>query len=303
MSSLASLSAIHTAIVTPFRNGKIDEGAFEKICKTQMEVGAGIVVGSDIGEGLTLDETELVRLVQIASSVSSDRVSILCYVEASMRRDFDEMARLLTHRGATSIICRFPRFSSFSETEAYACVRRMCHMIDRPVFFEHREIEGRFVMSEQKIDALYRAGLIHGLVLCELDPTGLLSRQASLGDEFIQLIDDDRLAACHIASGGQGWITAVGNIAPQACMQLLSTWNSGDVAKFRVLRDVLSSASIALNCTHPSVGLKAILKQSGVSDGTVRNPLRCLQSEAEQHLLKALTAVKSLDRVARRGRD
>jgi dihydrodipicolinate synthase/N-acetylneuraminate lyase len=139
--------------------------------------------------------------------------------------------------------------------------------------------------------------------LCELDPVGLLSQQASLGDEFIQLIDDDRLAACHIASGVQGWIAAVGNIAPQACIQLLSTWNSGDVAKCCVLRDVLSSASIALNCIHPSVGLKAILKQGGVSDGTVRNSLRCLQSETEQHLLKTLTAIKSLDRVARRGWD
>jgi len=303
MPSLTSLSAIHTAIITPFRNGEIDEGTFEKLCKIQMEVGAGIVVGSDIGEGLTLDESELVRLVQIASSVSSDRVSILCYVEASTRRDSDEMARLLIHRGATSIICRFPRFSSFSEAEAYACVRRMCHMIDRPVFFEHRAIEGRFVMSEQKIEALYRAGLIHGLILSELDPAGLLSRQASLGDELFQLIDDDRLAACHIASGGQGWITAVGNIAPKACTQLLSTWNRGDVAEFRVVRDVLSSASTALNSTHPSIGLKAVLKHSGVSDGTVRNPLKCLEGDAEQNLLKALCALRTLDRVARRGWD
>jgi 4-hydroxy-tetrahydrodipicolinate synthase len=303
MSLPLSFGGIHTAVITPFRDDRLDETAFHRLCEEQIEVDAGLVVGSEIGEGPSLGEAELLRLVQIASDISHNRTPVLAYLDFSRHRHSDELAQLLIRHGASALICRLPNSSTFCPEEAQSCIRRTCHAIDRPIFIEHCDTATRSLFSEEAIESLFQSSLIYGLILDHLDPSSLSRRQAALGEDFMQLVMDDRLAACHIAAGGQGWITAIGNVAPRACAQLVSTWNVSDVHQFRMVRDVLSSTSHALNSVHPSVGLKAVLKQSAICDGSVRAPLRCLHQTAEHALLQAVSRLQSLDHTARRGRD
>ncbi|MCB8875361.1 dihydrodipicolinate synthase family protein [Acidisoma silvae] len=303
MSVLLDYNRVYTALVTPFRDGRIDEEAFQILCDKQLEARTDLVIGSDIGEGLSLGESELLRLVEIANDTSRRRSLVLAYLDFSMHRQTDDLAQLLIRGGADALICRLPHSSSFGPEEAQSCIRRVSHAIDRPVFVEHGDALLRPHISEDMIESLFRSDLIYGLVLNHLDPIRFSRRQSILGETFVQLIADDRLAACHIAAGGQGWISPIGNVAPRACAQLVSTWNLSDVGQFRTIRDVLISSSCALNAVHPSVGLKAILKKSGIADGSVRAPLRCLHQTAESTLLHAVAALQNLDRAARRGRD
>jgi 4-hydroxy-tetrahydrodipicolinate synthase len=282
--------------VTPFRDGAVDDTAFLHLCDLQVAAGLGLVVGSDIGEGLMLEPSELLHLVGLAGQAAQGQVPVLGYLDFATHRDPAAVGRAMVRGGADSLICRLPPASVFGVEDAYGYVRQISHRVDRPVLLDLGADRDAAPGIEAMAVSLFKTELISGAVLHDLDPVHLAHRRAGCGDHFLQLVAEDSLAPCHLAGGGSGWISALANIAPRACAALASAWDEGEMGQFVAIRDALYVADAALRRTRPPAGLKAVLEAAGVLDGAVRRPMRRVTPAADTELLPAVEALLRLER-------
>jgi 4-hydroxy-tetrahydrodipicolinate synthase len=244
-----------------------------------------------------LEPNELLRLVELAARSAAGRVPVLAYLDFAANRDATAFARALMRDGADSLICRLPPASVFGAEDGYGYIRQISHRVDRPVLVDLGGQHDYPAGLEAMLAALFKTELIEGVVLHALDPARLAARRAACGDRFLQLVAADRLAACHLAGGGNGWISTLGNVAPQACAALAAAWTEGEMEQFAAIRDALYAAEEGMRLVPAAAGLKAVLEASGLADGAVRCPMRRLTQEAaEATLLPALEALLSLER-------
>lgn len=296
MVGTSALTGMLTALVTPLRDNAVDDAAFRTLCESQVAAGCGLVIGSDAGEGLMLEAAELLHLVTLAAPVATGRVPVLGYLDFAASRDAADFGRAILRAGADSLICRLPPASVFTAEDAYGYIRQISHRIDRPVLVDLGQSHDHPDGLEAMLGGLFNTELIEGVVMHELDPARLAARRAQHGDRFLQLIAGDKLAACHLAAGGTGWISTLGNVAPQACAALAHAWAEGDRPQFAAIRDALYAAEEGMRRVPAAAGLKAVLDSLGLADGAVRGPMRRVTAAAESSLLTAIEPLLRLER-------
>ncbi len=287
---------LHTALVTPFRDGAVDDTAFLQLCELQIAAGLGLVVGSDTGEGLMLEPNELLHLVALAGQVARGKVPVLAYLDFATHRDAAAFARAVVRDGADRLICRLPPTSVFGVEEAYGYIRQISHRVDRPVLLDLGAYRDAPAGIEAMIASLFKTELIDGAVLHDLDPVQLANRRAACGERFQQLVAGDSLAACHLAGGGSGWISSLANVAPRACAALAAAWADGEMGQFAAIRDALYVAEAGLRPTPMAAAVKAVLEAGGLVDGAVRCPMRRVMPAGEASLLQSLEPLLRLER-------
>jgi 4-hydroxy-tetrahydrodipicolinate synthase len=261
------------ALITPFQNGSVDEGAFKKFVEWQIAEGShGLVPTGTTGESPTLSHAEHKRVVEMCIEVAAGRVPVIAGTGSNNTAEAVDLTQHAKDAGADAALLVTPYYNKPSQEGLYAHYARLAE-IGIPIFIYN--IPGRSIidMTPETMGRLAELDNIIGVK----DATAMLDRvslqRITCGTDFIQLSGEDGTALAQMAHGGKGCISVTANVAPKLCSQFQEACLGGDYAAALEIQDRLMPLHSAL-FVEPSPGpvKYAASKVVGINDAT-RLPL------------------------------
>jgi 4-hydroxy-tetrahydrodipicolinate synthase len=264
-----------TALVTPFRDGAVDEEALRAHVAWQIENGTqGLVPVGTTGESPTLNHAEHKRVVEICIAEAGGRVPVIAGAGSNCTAEAVELARHAEEAGADAVLVVTPYYNKPTQEGLYEHFKAVNDAIGIPIVIYNIPPRSVIDMSVATMARLYELPNIVGVK----DATGNLARVSqqrhALGADFIQLSGEDMTALAYNAAGGHGCISVVSNVAPRLCAELQGLSLSGDYAGALAVQDRLIPLHDAIFLEPGLAGAKAGLALLGRGREEVRLPLR-----------------------------
>ncbi|WP_241911724.1 4-hydroxy-tetrahydrodipicolinate synthase [Telmatospirillum siberiense] len=280
------------ALVTPFKNGYIDERSFRFLCERQIERGtAALVVCGTTGEVSTLDRREQTLLIRLAVDTAGGRVPVIAGAGSNCTDTAVDLVYQAEWLGADGVLCVVPYYNRPTQDGLYRHFLTLQSKTDLPLLLYDVPSRTGAGLSLETILRLAELPNIVGLKDASGDPgrTAILRRH--LGPDFLLLSGDDSSAAAALELGGDGCISVSANVAPALNAALYRAWAEGDMERFLKLRDLLAPLAGALFVESNPIPVKWALAQMGLLRDELRLPLTTLSSDCEPVLRAALDEV------------
>lgn len=290
-----------TALVTPFRQGKVDEDAFAKLIRAQIKGGInGIVPVGTTGEAPTLDYDEHIRVIELAVQIADGRIAVIAGTGANSTREAIELTRRARVVGANATLQVAPYYNKPNQEGIYQHFRAVAENTGLPLMLY--SIPGRCGV-EIAVETVVRLASDCPLVVSLKEAGGSCDRvsqlRAVLPDKFTILSGDDSLTLPFMSVGAAGVVSVASNLAPRAVSKMVSAYLDGDARAARRLHAKLFPLFRALFVETNPVPVKTALALLGQMDAEVRLPLVPVQKETEVLLQNTLQQVGLLSRAAR----
>jgi 4-hydroxy-tetrahydrodipicolinate synthase len=263
-----------TALVTPFKDGAVDEAAFRAFINWQIEQGThGLVPVGTTGESPTLSHKEHDRVVEICVDEVKGRVPVIAGAGSNSTEEAIGFSRHAEKVGADAVLIVTPYYNKPTQEGLYQHFKAINDAIGIPIIIYN--IPGRSVidMSVETMARLFELKNIVGVK----DATANLARTSQqrqvMGPDFIQLSGEDATALGFMAHGGHGCISVTSNVAPRLCAEMQEACLNGDYASALKLQDRLMPLHTNLFLeTNPSP-VKYAASVLGLMQDDVRLPL------------------------------
>ncbi len=274
------------ALITPFKDGKLDEAAYQSFIEWQIEQGTDALVPcGTTGESPTLSHTEHKRVVKLCLEAARGKVPIIAGTGSNSTDEAIELTLHAKEAGADAALVVTPYYNKPSQEGLYRHYKAIHDAARMPIIIYN--IPGRSVvdMTVETMSRLAQLPHIAGVkdATCDLNRP-ILTRLACGGD-FCQLSGEDGTALPFLAAGGHGCISVSANIAPKLCSQMQRAWRQGDLAQAMALQDKLSCVHSALFCETSPGPVKYAASLLGKCAPDVRLPL-CEISESAKEKVK-----------------
>jgi 4-hydroxy-tetrahydrodipicolinate synthase len=238
----ARFSGSIPALVTPFREGAVDEAAFRKLVDWQIECGSSALVPcGTTGESATLDHDEHHRLIEICVEQTAGRVPVIAGCGSNDTRVALWHMEVAKGLGADAALCVAPYYNRPSQAGLLAHFSHLAERCDLPIILYN--VPGRTVTDLQPETVIELARRFPDRIVGLKDASGDLQRavqhRIGAGAEFCQLSGDDPLALAGYAFGQAGCISVTANVAPKQCAELHAAAAVGDYATARTLNERL----------------------------------------------------------------
>ncbi|WP_226577399.1 4-hydroxy-tetrahydrodipicolinate synthase [Acuticoccus sediminis] len=278
------------ALVTPFRDGKVDERAFIDHVEWQIAEGShGLVPVGTTGESPTLTHDEHERVVEICVEVSAGRVPVIAGAGSNSTREAISLAEHAEKVGATAVLVVTPYYNKPNQAGMKAHFGAIAKAINLPIIIYN--IPPRSVI-DMTVETMAELAAEHVNIVGVKDATsnlGRVSRQrAACGPSFVQLSGEDGTALAFNAHGGVGCISVTANVAPKLCADFQNACLAGDYATALTIQDKLMPLHDALFLEPSPGGAKYALSKLGRMTNELRLPLLPVSGKAEAALDKAL---------------
>ena len=261
------------ALVTPFKDGRVDEAAFAALVERQIASGThGLVPMGTTGESATVDMAEHLRVVSLCVEVAAGRVPVIAGAGSNRTDVAIALAEGARAAGADAVLVTTPYYNKPSQAGLIAHYTAIADAVDIPLFLYN--VPGRSVvdMSHDTVLALARHARIVGIK----DATGDLERLPLLlpaAPDFVYLSGDDGTALAYNALGGVGCISVTANVAPALCAEMQNAFLAGDYATARVINARLAPLHKALFSDSSPGPAKYALSRLGLCPPDLRLPL------------------------------
>ena len=277
------------AIVTPFRDGKVDEAALRRLIDEQIAGGTdGISPCGTTGESTTLSHEEHDRVIEITVEAVNKRVPVIAGTGSNSTA---EAIRLTKHAwkaeaDAALIVC--PYYNRPTQEGLYLHYKAIAEEVPIPIIVYN--IQGRTGVN-MSTETLARLSEIPNIVGVK-EASGSLKQMSDVirlcGPDFSVLSGDDIFTLGLLAIGGKGVISVVSNIVPQDMAALVDAFAAGNLEKARTLHHRLSPLIDALFIETNPIPVKAALSMMGKISYELRLPLCRMQKKDEAMLKKAM---------------
>ena len=282
----------YTALITPFRDGALDEDAFVRIVEWQIEEGThGLVPVGTTGESPTLSHDEHKRVVELTVATARGRVPVIAGAGSNSTKEAVEFTKHAKSVGASAALVVTPYYNKPTQEGLYQHYNAISDAVDLPIIIYN--IPGRSVI-DMSVATMRRCFELPNVVGVK-DATANLARvsqqRAAMGPEFNQLSGEDATALGFMAHGGQGCISVASNVAPRLCAEFQNACLKGDYATALGLQDRLMPLHDVLFLeTNPSP-VKYALWRIGMCTPDTRLPLVPLTEATKQAVDNALVKV------------
>ena len=235
------------ALVTPFRDGRIDETAFRRLVNWQIESGSSALVPcGTTGESATLTFEEHYRVIELCVEAADGRVPVIAGCGSNDTATAERHMAFAKSAGAAAALVVAPYYNRPNQDGIYAHYSRLCEASDLPIVLYN--VPGRTV-TDILPETVARLAALPGIVGIK-DASGNMARVAahrlSSGAAFCQLSGNDDMALAFNGAGGVGCISVTANVAPALCADFQAACAVGDYAKARALNDALYPLHAAL---------------------------------------------------------
>ncbi|TCK28203.1 dihydrodipicolinate synthase [Ancylobacter aquaticus] len=243
-----------TALVTPFRDGALDEKAFRDLVDWQVAEGIhGLVPVGTTGESPTVSHDEHKRVVEWTVAQVAGRVPVIAGAGSNNTIEAIDLARHAEKAGADAVLVVTPYYNKPGAEGLYQHYKAINDAIGIPIYIYN--IPGRSVidMSVETMARLYELPNIAGVKDATANLVRVSQQRQAMGAGFNQLSGEDATALAFMAHGGDGCISVASNVAPKLCAQLIDACIAGDYVKALELQDRLFPLFQALFVeTNPS---------------------------------------------------
>jgi len=278
-----------TAIVTPFKDNRVDEEAFRELIEFQIASGIdGIVPCGTTGESSTLSHEEHDRVIEIVIDAVKKRVPVIAGTGSNST---DEALRLTRHAyeaGADGALMVCPYYNRPTQEGLYQHFKIIAETIPIPIV--PYNIPGRTGVNLLP-ETVARLSKIDNIVGIK-EASGSLRQMNDVvslcGDDFAVLSGDDYFTLPLLLLGGKGVVSVISNVAPADMAALIDSFTAGDIKRARQLHDKMVPLIDALFLETNPVPVKAALAVMGKISYDVRLPLYKMSDGNYEKLKKAM---------------
>jgi len=245
---------IITAIITPFREGKIDFESLSKIINYQSDNGIeALVVGGSTGEGLLLSYEQKIELLKKSMKLNQGRMKIIASTGSPSTSESIKLSKEAQELGADGLLVISPWYVKPNQESLYTHFKAIHDSTNLPItIYNH---PGRCIVDITPETAKRLSDLprITAFKDSSLDVSRLSAIKLISNPKMKCFSGDDPSAPAYLALGGDGIICVGSNVAPQAYINLYKAWERGDLPEFARLRDALYPLARATNLeTNPA---------------------------------------------------
>ena len=282
-----------TALVTPFKDGKLDIGAYERFIAFQIDSGThGIVPCGTTGESPTISGKEHKSLIETAVKSAKGKIPVIAGTGSNCTDEAVEMTRYAEDVGADGALVVTPYYNKPTQEGLYQHYKKINDNCGIPIVIYN--IPGRSVV-DMSVDTMARLYELKNIVGVK-DATGDLNRvtqqKNKMGPDFIMLSGNDENAYEFNLKGGVGCISVSANVAPKLCSDFQNFSNSKKNEDAKVLFDkLLPLHDILFIESNPSPAKYSLSLMKMMSD-EVRLPLVVLESTSRKKIDTVLKNLK-----------
>ena len=274
MTAKTNFRGSFTAMVTPFKNGSLDERAFRGLVDWQIAEGTnGLVPVGTTGESPTLSHEEHRQVVGWCIAQAKSRVPVIAGAGSNCTAEALELARHAEKAGADAVLVVTPYYNKPTQEGLYQHFKAINDAIGIPIIIYN--IPGRSVidMSVETMKRLYELPNIAGVKDATASMVRVSQQRQAMGEGFNQLSGEDATALGFNAHGGHGCISVTSNVAPRMCAEFQSACLRGDFATALRLHEKLMPLHAALFAETNPAPAKYALSLLGRCADTVRLPM------------------------------
>ena len=274
-----------TALVTPFRNEKIDYPAMGRLVEWQLKNGVdALVVCGTTGEASTLTGKERVQLTHFVVDLVDGRVPVLAGTGSNNTRFTTELSKEMEAIGADGLLVVTPYYNKCTESGMITHYETIADNVGIPMILYSVKSRTGVNITPQAVKILKDHPRIVGIKEASGDISQVCEMAQYIDDDFNIYSGNDDMAIPIMSLGGLGCISTVSNIIPKRYSDMLHAWMDGDVKQAAAEQIALKPLIDAVFAEVNPIPLKAALNIMGKCELEYRLPL-CPPTNKTQYLL------------------
>ena len=269
-------------IVTPFKNGKLDEKVYADLIEWHISQGThGIVPCGTTGEASTLDFDEHYRVIEVAVEAANKRIPVIAGTGANATDEAVFITKKAKELGVDGALIVTPYYNKPTQEGLYLHFKAIAESVDIPIILYN--VPGRTAvnMLPATVARLLEFTNIIGLK----EATGDMRQASDLirlcGDRLALYSGDDFTTFTMLSLGGKGVISVTANIVPKDVAEMWNSWDKGNIDKARELHYKLEPLNAAMFIETNPIPVKTALAMMGKMDENFRLPLCSMSADCQ----------------------
>jgi len=279
------------ALITPMKDGAVDEAAFRRFVTWQVAEGShGLVPVGTTGESATLSHDEHKRVVEICVEEANGRVPVIAGAGSNSTAEAIELTRHAKAVGADAVLSVTPYYNKPSQEGVYRHFAAIAEAVDIAILVYN--IPGRSVV-EISVETMARLAKLANIVGVKDATSNMarVSRERQLcGADWRLISGEDATTLGYMAHGGHGCISVTANVAPKLCAEFQEACMGGAFDAARALQDKLIGLHDAMFCEPSPAPAKFGASLLGLCSDEVRLPIVAASEAAQARVRAAMTA-------------
>jgi 4-hydroxy-tetrahydrodipicolinate synthase len=289
MTEKAKFHGSMPALVTPFKDGKVDEQAFRALVDWQISSGShGLVPVGTTGESPTLSHDEHRRVVDICVDEARGRVPVIAGAGSNNPHEAIELARHAEKAGVDAVLVVTPYYNRPNQEGLYRHFKAINDAVGLPIIIYNIPARSVVDMSVETMKRLYELKNIVGVKDATANVGRISLQRQAMGSGFIQLSGEDMTALSCMSAGAHGCISVTANVAPALCAELMEATFKGDYTHALKVQDRLTALHNAIFVEPGVCGAKYALSVLGRARNEVRLPLVPVVEATEGTIRRAM---------------
>lgn len=278
------------ALVTPFKNGKVDEAKLRELVEFHVKNGtAGIVPCGTTGESATLTHEEHNRVIEVVIEAAKKRIKVIAGTGSNSTAEAIDLTRYAEKAGADAALLLSPYYNKPTQRGLYMHYKAIADSVKIPIIPYNIQSRTAVNIEPETFQKLAQIKNIAGVKESSGNLEQISRIRMLCGPDFEIISGDDALTLPIMAVGGVGVISVVANIVPRDVADLVAAFRSGDIKKAQALHYKLLPLVRAMFIETNPIPVKTAMELVGMLEPELRLPL-CHMSE--ENLAKLAEAVK-----------
>ena len=282
-----------TALITPLKNGVIDEKAFQDFVEWQINQGShGLVPCGTTGESPTLTHEEHERVIDLCVEAVNKRVPVIAGTGSNSTDEAISLTKFSKEVGADAALVVTPYYNKPTQEGLYQHFKAINDSCDLPIIIYN--IPGRSVVdiNIETMKKLAKLKNIIGVKDSSNDLTRPLLTTKSIKKKFCQVSGEDATVVPFLSQGGHGCISVTANIAPKMCSDLHNAWQKGNFKKVQFLNSLLFPLHNALFLETSPGPVKYAASLLKICSSELRLPLVNVAASTKKEIKSVLNKLK-----------
>ncbi len=263
-----------TALLTPFKGGKVDEKAYQSFVDWQIKEGThGLVPCGTTGESPTLTHDEHHRVVELCIEVAKGRAFVIAGAGSNSTDEAISLTQHAKRAGADAALHVTPYYNKPTQEGLYRHYMAIADAVDLPIIIYNIPARSIINMTTETMAKLAKHPNIVGVKDATADLVRPVKTRLAIDADFCQLSGEDATAIPFLAQGGHGCISVTSNVAPRLCADLQNAWAAGNYDAAYKINDLLMPLHDAMFIESSPGPVKYAAGLMGLCSDELRLPL------------------------------
>ncbi len=281
------------ALITPFREGGVDEKAFQDFVEWQISEGThGLVPCGTTGESPTLSHDEHKRVTELCIEAAAGRVPVVAGAGSNSTAEAIDLAQHAKQAGADGVLVVTPYYNKPNQDGLYAHFKAINDAVEIPIIIYNIPPRSVVDMTVETMAELAKLPNVVGVKDATTDLQRPIETRVAAGPDFCQLSGEDGTALPFLIQGGVGCISVSANVAPKLCSMMHEAWQQGALETAMQINERLIPLHKAMFFQPSPAGAKYGAHLLGHCTPDTRLPLTPAAPETQGRVRSAMTGLE-----------